>query len=284
MPEIGERWGYREKPRTAGGALREVEVLQLGPSRSTKVRVRWQDGEYSGMDEWISGVRLVVPWHDAAAFVRDEELAIALVAAQPGPLDAVTVREVLQVWFATKAPLTFEVEQGEPILARVWPLEERAGLSFEFHESEAIATPAAYVDRDGDVHIGQNAALELVRRLCAEQADLVLEYQTKELDRLRAVVTTGWYTPSATSGGEPWRMEAAKARQLLEDAEMVWELLCDWCGQGGHDAFDEREALRAEVLRLQGLVEDAARFLKSTDHPVKAAALRREMVREASAD
>lgn len=41
MPSPGERWGYREKPRTPGGSFSPVEVLQLGPPRLRRVKVKW---------------------------------------------------------------------------------------------------------------------------------------------------------------------------------------------------------------------------------------------------
>jgi len=51
---VGKVWGYRDKPYTKGEPFSPVEVLQLGPTRSRKVHVRFLDGEYRGLDMWVS--------------------------------------------------------------------------------------------------------------------------------------------------------------------------------------------------------------------------------------
>jgi hypothetical protein len=44
MSTTGQRFAYGEPERP-------VEVIKEGPSRSNKVRVRWLDGEYEGLEE-----------------------------------------------------------------------------------------------------------------------------------------------------------------------------------------------------------------------------------------
>ena len=46
----GDIWGYRERTSVLGSPLLPAEILQLGPARSNKVRVRHLDGELSGLD------------------------------------------------------------------------------------------------------------------------------------------------------------------------------------------------------------------------------------------
>lgn len=56
--EVGEIWAYRDKPRTPGTPVHAVEVLQEGPPRTPKrVRIRWVDGGYARLDEWINSSR-----------------------------------------------------------------------------------------------------------------------------------------------------------------------------------------------------------------------------------
>lgn len=59
--KTGEAWAYREKPRDVSWPILKVEVLQLGPARVQKVRVRFLDGEYSGLDMWVSIARVIEP-------------------------------------------------------------------------------------------------------------------------------------------------------------------------------------------------------------------------------
>ncbi len=63
MALVGQRMAYRERVHGLGEGLREVEVVELGPSRSNRVRVRWLDGAFAGSEEWVPVVRLLVPWN-----------------------------------------------------------------------------------------------------------------------------------------------------------------------------------------------------------------------------
>ena len=63
----------------------------------------------------------------------------------------------------------------------------------------------------------------------------------------------------------------------LEKARPVFALLREWCGREVLEGFDEARALREEVDRLRALVEDAARWLRDSGHPVKAALLSKEL-------
>ncbi|MCL5960061.1 MAG: hypothetical protein M1358_12255 [Chloroflexi bacterium] len=73
---IGKRFGYREHAHTLGDPLRPAEVTKMGPPRSRKVRVRWLDGEYEGLEEWVPKVRLVIQWEEADKLLADEQHVI----------------------------------------------------------------------------------------------------------------------------------------------------------------------------------------------------------------
>lgn len=69
---IGEQWAYREPPHTPGKACTPVEVLQFGPPKRQKVRIRLLAGEYPGLDLWVPLGRLLVPWEHVDAYLDDE--------------------------------------------------------------------------------------------------------------------------------------------------------------------------------------------------------------------
>lgn len=79
MCVVGQRFGYREHAKRLGDPVRPVEVLKKGPPKSHKVRVRWLDGEYADLEEWVPKGRLVVPWDEADGFLDDERHLMALV-------------------------------------------------------------------------------------------------------------------------------------------------------------------------------------------------------------
>ena len=77
----GRRYAYRERAHTPGDPVRPVEPVKDGPSRSQKVKVRWLDGEYEGLEEWVPKVRLVVPWDEKEALLEDERRMFAALEA-----------------------------------------------------------------------------------------------------------------------------------------------------------------------------------------------------------
>jgi hypothetical protein len=72
--QIGEVWAYRERISDPDCPLIPAEILQFGPRKSQKTKVRWQGGDYPGLDEWVTNRRLLVLWREAEAWLRDERL------------------------------------------------------------------------------------------------------------------------------------------------------------------------------------------------------------------
>jgi hypothetical protein len=81
MSKVGKLFAYREHIRAYGELVRPVEVIKEGPPSSTKVRVRWLDGEYKGLEEWVPNIRLLSRWDEAEAILEDERRMLAAVSA-----------------------------------------------------------------------------------------------------------------------------------------------------------------------------------------------------------
>ena len=86
---IGETWAYREKPHTEGWPVPPVEIFQFGPPRSNKVRIRYLDGDYPGLDQWVPRIRLRTPWSEVDAWLRDERCRRLVVDASIEAWDSV---------------------------------------------------------------------------------------------------------------------------------------------------------------------------------------------------
>jgi hypothetical protein len=268
MPAVGERWAYREKPRTSGGAFHPVEVVQVGPTKSRKVRIRWLDGEYRGLDEWVSSARLVVPWVEVDDFVADERRVLALTASQPERLDDATVLAVhLLACLECTPALTFHAEVGHPVTCCI---EEFANLGERLPVSpeSLLGSPAAFVDRAGALHLGQQATVALSQAICASRPDEVMALLTEELEGARHAVTTGWYPASGVIDAYPVSRDLARER--LAELDGLAPVVRKWCGVERAESFDERERLRAEVLRLQRIIEEAAYLLREVGYPLMA--------------
>jgi hypothetical protein len=81
MMEEGRTFAHRERTHTPGDPARPVELVKDGPPHSQKAKVRWLDGEYEGLEEWVPKVRLVVPWDEKEALLEDERRMFAALEA-----------------------------------------------------------------------------------------------------------------------------------------------------------------------------------------------------------
>ena len=276
MPEVGERWAYREHPRALGATFIPAEVLQRGPRRARKVRVRWCDGEYEGLDEWVPIARLVVPWADAAERMEDERRMVELETMQPTPLDKVTADALLQIGFAIRAPVYIYTSSEYAARADIEQIAQVADV-LPIESKVLVDSPGAFVDAEGTLHVGQEATVTLVRRYCQADPDAILGRGFRELERWREAVVTGWY--DAGLDRPPCRVDVSRMRDRLSHEEQVWALVRAWCGEDAAQRFDEREDLRKELERLQTLVRTTARWIKEAGHPSRADALLRSLER-----
>lgn len=91
VSDVGGHFAYRERAFTPGEPVRPVEVVRKGPPRSNKVRIRWLDGEYEGLEEWVPQLRLVAPWEQAEALLGDERRSSCVFSAAMGFLNKLPV-------------------------------------------------------------------------------------------------------------------------------------------------------------------------------------------------
>ena len=84
---------------------------------------------------------------------------------------------------------------------------------------------------------------------------------------------------------ETWLKRSGRYQDMIQtelrERRPVFDLVRAWCGRPSGEAFDEVEALRAEVERLGQLIEEAARRLEAAGRHAAARQLRQE---RASAD
>ena len=91
----------------------------LGPPRWQKVKVRWLDGEYVGLEEWIPEFRLVAPWNEAETLLEDALRMFAALEVSGDVYVTTTYKEVETVFFAIPREMgaeAFSVPQTVPVL------------------------------------------------------------------------------------------------------------------------------------------------------------------------
>lgn len=251
--EVGRLYGFRQK-RRAGDPLLKVKLLaKVG--RAGKIKVRYEDGEHRGLAEYVSSRNLVISWSDRAAFLRDEERALALGAHTREHGDAVVAQAVNEVLDAT-GELWISVdkdgycrlprEQLERILAR-------ADLEISIDKLHFLA----FTDREGFVHLPLESAGTVARAFAAAEPEAVTRHIRGQEEALRA------------EGYEPGLRHQ---HDWLREQLPAFALAKQWCG-----AEQQHAELEEEIARLQSLVVRAAAQLDAAGAQDKAAALRRAL-------
>ena len=281
MTKEGHRYAYRERAHTPGTPVRPVELVKEGPPRSQKAKVRWLDGEYEGLEEWVPKVRLVAPWEEADALLEDERRMVAALEASGDVNGTTTYRAAETVFFAVPqeagAEVLFGTKAIESELLSVDDLEAacaRLGLDAE----ELRAEPLSYVDRFGEYKAPFGVAVRVARRLCENFSEMVLRCLHAEEEELCQELVSGGLDVS-----RPWWSDSEARREWAEakseELRPVFALVREWCGGETVEEFSEVLALREEVDRLQGMVKDLAAWLRDHGHPVKAALIVKELSR-----
>lgn len=92
---------------------RPVEVVRIGPHRSQRVRIRWLDGEYEGLEEWVLWRNLLTHWDGVEAVLEEERKVLAAVEASEEAYDELAEQAMIEYVFgALPEPLGAEVELG----------------------------------------------------------------------------------------------------------------------------------------------------------------------------
>lgn len=269
---VGETWAYRDKPRTPGTPVRPVEVLQHGPPRSQRVRVRWIDGEYDGLDEWVSATRLVCLWDNVDLFQRDErnltELRTSVAEYDELLVDAAdfVLDTVLELSRNTAVMGYNRNSYGTFIVSDTDALPHMT-------ISELMGAPRAFISREGVYWGPWTVGVEVARRVCADDPDAVLAAVSaaEQADRKAAIRGRQDVPWSASWPPTPQDEQQLRGHQLVSDQ------IRQWCGTSRTEEWDRVAELSAEVDRLHRLAEEMIDWLKLEDHPVKAGMFRRRL-------
>jgi hypothetical protein len=237
----------------------------------------------------VPRIRLLAPWEEAEALLEEERRMLAAVAvSEEEGSDEVkweAVSEVFGIMSRISDP-SEEVVLGlraaeEDLLAiqNLHAAARRLGLD----EEEMLAEPHAYVERSGWYKAPFGTALKVAKHCCRRFPREILGRIKKDEDELRQELVSG-----DLEVREAWWIDSAPRREYAEERlrelKPVQALIREWCGQEAFREFEEVRALREEVDRLRGLVQDTARWLTYHGHPVKAGLLRKELGRTPGSD
>jgi hypothetical protein len=265
--------------------MRPVEVLQHAPKPSRKVRIRWLDGEYDGLDQWVPGSRLLVEWHEREAFLSDEVRLAAVLEASEGVrfLDA-RWQAVMYAFYS--APDTEFVHGDDGSGCQGLGHSRDAQGTFEIDlfdhretwfgrtKSDLLDESLAFVDRFGTYYAPFAVAEKAARWICERYADDVLETVGKEEAELRDEAVRGRVV-DGKRGRDDYVIPRENCAEYLRKKEPIYAVVREWCGGVSSDRWNELEALREHNARLRTLVSETASFLRRNRHFAKAGELRR---------
>lgn len=234
MTEEGLHFAYRERAHTPGDPVQPVELVKEGPPRSQKVKVRWLDGEYEGLEEWVPKVRLVVPWDEQEALLEDERRMFAALEASGDVYGTTTYRAVETVFFAVLQEAGAEVLLGlraaERELISIDDLEA-AAARLDLDVEALLSEPHSYVDRFGEYRGPFGVAVKVAKHCCERFSREVLRHLREEEEELRQELVSGnldlsrsWWTDN-----EAFR-ERAEAR--LEELRPIFAIVRGGAGKG----------------------------------------------------
>jgi hypothetical protein len=259
--------------------VRSVELVKEGPPRSQKVKVRWLDGDYEDLEEWVPRVRLVVPWDEKEALLEDERRMFVALEASGDVYGTATYRAVETVYFAIPqeagAEVWFGLKAAERTLLSIDDLDAvatRLGLDAE----ALLDEQCSYVDRFGEYKASFGVAVKVAKHCCERFSREVLRYLRAEEEEVRRELISGNFEVSSSwwTDNEVFR---ERAEAGLKELRPIFAIVRGWCGQEAAEEFHEVIALRQEVDGLQGVVKNLAKWLKDAGHPQKAALVLKDM-------
>lgn len=267
----GETWGYRVG-RKLGIPLSPVEVLGIPGKR--RVVIRHLEGAQAGEQEEVPLQRLVVPW-DEAADVMEDERRLKTVYDTPwgdyGMVELDAVRTVATGAFDFPLYIITPGYGEEPpgvLYSAFFPtLADAVGMS----EEELLSLPNAFVSRSGTYWAPFVAAVEITKRYCQHDPANVLEGTQMLEEQLETLASTAHFP-----FGMP--VDHAYAADNLRRVRPSLDLLRSWCGGEALEEWSEIETLRAEIDRLQELIENIAAQIREAGNPELATRLRQVML------
>ena len=233
--QLVEGRAYAFRTRRSGPLEKVTLIEKVG--RRGHIKVRYEEGDHSGLEEYVNVRQLVVPWSEVRALLRDEE-RLERISAAVVERDSARQEAISTVLAASGEPSAYCGEWLSMPEDELQRIIDRAGLE----ESPTDLHPLAFKDRYGEVHSPIDGAERLARAFAAAEAQNVIMYIDDQEEELRR------------RGNVPGDRYL---HDVLRQYQPGWALARQWAG------FDRAiEGLQKEIARLRGLVSRAAYELK----------------------
>lgn len=220
---------------------------------------------------WVPKVRLRVPWDQAEAWQRDEQM---LDACWDASFEARDTVEFDAAWFILSdchqdQGVLVDYATNDGTVVRVDGIEHLAAL-LDLSVDELHGESLSFVNRHGSYIAPWSVLLRLARRTAAVRPEPVLSAIAAEEAELQQGMVSGRTVDSLLKKGDSYYEPPSVCAARLREREPLFTKVREWCGQTATERFDEISGLREEVIRLRGLVERAAHDLEAAGRPYDA--------------
>jgi hypothetical protein len=270
--DTGEVWAYRERPRALGEPVHRVEIVKIG-HRDGMIRVRRLDGEDAGLQEWAHPSSLLCRWDEADRRLGDEQRMLAVreasAAAQGTAEYEAAVFVVGHCGLGRRVALgRSKAELGVMRISKAAVVGNELGVDVG---GLAREHPAAFTDSHGVLVAPWPMAMAVARQAASAYAGVILPELERDGRESRSRALYGWENPGYL------RARGTGREQPEPERTRVHEMVREWCGAEPVERFDEVLALRAEVVRLGGLIERAVTGLRQRGASATAATIERDL-------
>lgn len=274
--EVGETWAYRERISDPNCPLVPAEILRFGPPKSHKVRIRWNGGEYEGLETWVPRVRLMVLWGKSESWLRDERLYRAVREASLDVVGTVEHRAALMAVFVHPDPdgILIGYDRSEGAILQAFDLQAMSD-DLSLDARALLSEPLAFIDRDGTFVAPWPIARRIAIRVAERYPNLLLQTVADDESELQVGAVHGRYVELTRR--EQLYIPRERCAEDLRQKEPVFALVRSWCGSTAVQTFDEVTALRVEVSRLRMVITDTARGLDEDGRQQDARRLRKKL-------
>lgn len=259
--DVGSIWAYRKR---RVDPLEPVKVLKRGTTRPKWLLVRFERADAEGLEEWVPMTRLKVPW-DEVTELREKEARWAAVEAAASPSSEAEVEAVGIISDACLDSDVFSYWEGKH--RGVGRIKDPVELSRLLGTSQPVEEPepTSFVE-DGDLIVPWTTTLRIAQGVAPLYAPKILRVVQEYEDRLRE-----YELKAAATRPEVSPFWAARD-QVEKD---TYAAIREWCGEEAVDQWQELLEARAEIARLNDLLNKTIERLEHYGHSASANTVRR---------
>lgn len=256
--DVGKIYGIREgRANLPDRPIHKVKVVAKLDDKK-RPKVRYLEGEQTGLEEFVRTSQFLAKWGDVKRVLRDEANLEKLQSANSGAFNDVVWEAISAVIFSTGEDAMVPWDSPRGIHRIEVPKSESGRIEARF-ELEPLESShrAAFVDREGKLHLPFEAAESVAKHIAQREPEAVLLYIKQHEDEMLA------------TGYEPGMRHR---HDMLRDHQPAYALARQWAGLQG-----EAELLTREIDRLRGILVQTIWTLKPNGADSEARRLERAL-------